>query len=104
MKRSLSLVRRTTLYVTFLVPFVPPAAIAQSASTDDRVAQRALSGIVRDSTGAIIPRATITIRSEPAGLTRVIPGNPDGTFSIDQTAAGRYSVTASAAGLSQSRA
>ena len=90
MKRSLCLASLAVPCVVLLAPFVTSEVGAQSAIVDDRVAD-ALSGIVRDSTGAVISRATVTLRLEPAGLARVITGRADGTFSLAKTAAGRYS-------------
>ena len=98
MKRSLCLASLAVPCVVLLAPFVTSEVGAQSAIVDDRVAD-ALSGIVRDSTGAVISRATVTLRLEPAGLARVITGRADGTFSLAKTAAGRYSVTVSAPGF-----
>jgi len=58
-----------------------------------------VSAVVRDQSGAVIPRATLVVRQLPAGLERVVAGSSDGTFALPQLGAGRYAVTVSAPGF-----
>lgn len=83
-----------------LVPFVTVSADAQSTSS--RLAEGALSGVVRDPSGAVIPRPTIVVRQDPSGLEHVIDGAANGTFSVPRLAPGRYIITASAPGFALS--
>jgi len=87
------------LFGVFLVALAPSEVGAQSTSGPERAPEGALSGVVHDSSGAVIPRPTIVVRQEPAGLERVINGAGDGTFSVPQVAPGRYIITASAPGF-----
>jgi outer membrane receptor for ferrienterochelin and colicins len=87
------------LFGVFLVSLAPSEVGAQSTSGSERVAEVVLSGVVHDASGAVIPRPTIVVRQDPAGLERVINGAGDGTFSIPQVAPGRYIITASAPGF-----
>lgn len=61
----------------------------------------ALTGVVRDQSGAVIPRATIVVRQESGGHYTVSDGEPDGRFTLTRLAAGRYLLTVSAPGFSQ---
>ena len=101
MKRSLYVSRLTAVLLSFfLAPIAISDAVAQSTGSGaERVADAALSGVVRDSSGSVIPRPTIVVRQEPSGLERVIGGSGDGTFSIPQLPPGRYVITASAPGF-----
>jgi Carboxypeptidase regulatory-like domain len=58
-----------------------------------------LSGVVRDSSGAVIPSPLIVVRRDQSGLERVINGAADGTFSVRGLALGPYAITASAPGF-----
>ena len=76
-----------------------PSAAAQSSGGSVRRAEPAVAGVVRDPSGAAIPRSTIAIRHESSGLDQVIDGAPDGTFAVSRLTPGRYIVTASAPGF-----
>jgi len=77
-----------------------PAA-AQTASSS----RAAVSGVVRDPSGAAIPRSTLVFRLESSRLEQVIDGGQDGTFEVFRLAPGRYVFTASAPGFaSETRA
>jgi outer membrane receptor for ferrienterochelin and colicins len=58
-----------------------------------------LSGVVRDSTSAAIPQATVVIQHDASGLQQLIEAGPDGAFSLPMLSAGRYRVSASASGF-----
>ena len=76
-------------------------ASAQSASSGSG-SGAVLAGVVRDPSGAVIPRPTIVVRQDPSGLEHVIDGATNGTFSVPRLAPGRYIVTASAPGFALS--
>ena len=71
------------LYVWFLLSSV---AFGQSA---------ALSGVVTDESGAIVPGATITL-TNAAGVSNAVVGGNDGLYSFMGIAAGEYTAEASA--------
>ena len=52
-----------------------------------------LSGTVRDSSGAIIPGATVTVTKTDTGTTRVVQSNAEGYFVFPDLLAGTYSVS-----------
>ncbi|MBI4442117.1 MAG: TonB-dependent receptor [Acidobacteria bacterium] len=69
-------------------------AFAQSAGT--------IAGTVSDSTGAVIPGASVTARNVETGLTRMLTTNERGRYTAPQIPVGTYEVTATAAGFQTS--
>jgi hypothetical protein len=61
--------------------------IAQSTNSGD------IRGTVTDSTGAVIPDATVTIVNLDTGVSKDFTTNRDGLFDTSSIVAGRYSVT-----------
>ena len=53
-----------------------------------------LSGTVTDSTGAVIPGATISVLNERTGQSREVVTSPTGTFLLNNLAPSTYTVTA----------
>jgi outer membrane receptor for ferrienterochelin and colicins len=100
MKRSLFARSLGTIVFLLEVLTVPtPLAAAQLTATSEHRNNAAISGVVRDGSGGIIPRSTIVIRKDSSALERVIDGQPDGSFSVPALAPGRYVLTVSAAGF-----
>lgn len=100
MKRRLHVSGLAAIVLGFsLVPFATSQVVAQSIAGPERPMEGALPGVVRDSSGAVIPRPTIVLRQDPSGLERVINGAANGTFSVPRVAPGRYLVTASVPGF-----
>ena len=58
-----------------------------------------ITGTVRDSNGAVIPKAEIVILEERTGFTRSVKTNEDGVYLAASLPLGRYTVTASPAGF-----
>ncbi len=63
------------------------------------LAQAPLSGVVRDSSGAAVPGATVTIRSD-SGTVQTVTG-PDGRFTFDRVPVGRATLVVLAGGFAQ---
>ena len=70
-----------------------PVAYAQTAVTG------AISGVVADGTGAVVPGATVTILNTGTNAKLVVTSNAEGRYTASQLAPGTYKVTATAAGL-----
>ena len=64
-----------------------------------QVTTATISGIVSDSTGAVIPGATVTARSLETGIERTTITSSEGRFTILQIGLGSYQVRAEAAGF-----
>ena len=59
-----------------------------------------LTGTVSDSTGAVVPRATVVVHSEETGAdVRSVTTSDTGSFNITNLPAGRYTVTVQNAGF-----
>lgn len=58
-----------------------------------------ISGIVKDSAGAPVPGASVTITNPATNYTRTLTTNSEGTFSAPQTPPGRYTITAEKSGF-----
>jgi hypothetical protein len=61
--------------------------------------QSRLSGTVADTTGAVIPGATVKVKNERTGAERSVTTSDSGVFFITNLAASTYTITASSAGL-----
>jgi outer membrane receptor protein involved in Fe transport len=70
-----------------ILPCLTPALHAQSISTAQ------LSGTVKDSTGAVIPNATVTATDPTKGFTRTATTDGQGTYQLLQLPPGTYTVT-----------
>ena len=75
-----------------LLTFGPKGALAQLSTAD-------ITGTVTDSTGAVIPRATVTLVNLDTHYQRVDASNDSGEFQFTLLPAGHYSVTARMAGF-----
>src|SRR2546425_7763646 len=61
----------------------------------------AISGVVRDATGAVIPGVTITAKHIESGLTRAAVSNETGGYSLQLLPVGAYELTTDLPGLKQ---
>jgi hypothetical protein len=78
------------LFVALILIALP--ALCQTITSGD------VSGSVKDTTGAVVPGATVTIRSD-TGDTRTQTTDSSGTFRFTFLKPGNYTVSAVAAGL-----
>jgi hypothetical protein len=76
-----------------LFAFFIPLVIAQTASTG------ALSGTIKDTSGAVIPNATVTITSADSGQKRTAQTGTDGSYKFSLLPPGLYRVRVEAAGF-----
>ncbi len=80
--------------VAGLVVLAPtPAAFSQTAVTG------AISGVVADSTGGVVPGATVTVVNTGTNATLTVTTNAQGEYAAPQLAPGTYRVSATATGL-----
>src|SRR2546426_11713695 len=54
----------------------------------------AISGFVRDTTGAVVPGTTVTAKHTETGLTRTVQTNEEGGYTMPSLPVGSYEVTA----------
>ena len=70
-----------------------PLAFSQTITTGD------VAGVIKDSSGAVVPKAMITLKSLDSGEVRNTSSNSAGEYRLDLLKPGQYEVSASAAGL-----
>lgn len=78
--------------VSGVVPGMVPAAHAQ-------VTSGSIFGSVTDTTGALIPGATVTVTDPTKGITRTTTSNDSGNFSLPGLLPGTYTVEVTAQGF-----
>jgi hypothetical protein len=74
-----------------------PIALGQTNTTGD------VAGIVADSSGAIVPGATLSLTSLATGATRSTTSNSVGDFRFSQLAPGRYTLDTTAVGFEKAK-
>ncbi len=62
-----------------------------------------LAGVVRDSTGAVVPHAAVTVVNQETGETRKTQSGGDGAFRLEALTAGHYTVSGTETGFSTSK-
>ena len=75
------------------------ALLGASSICRGQVAGGTLSGVVKDSSGAILKTATVTIKNSETGVSRSENVNDDGIYSIPNLVPGNYQITAAATGF-----
>jgi hypothetical protein len=77
-------------FASLTLPGLMSSGSAQTAVTGG------LSGVVADSTGAIVPNATVTIVNTTTGDTRVLTTNAEGRYVASFLKPGKFSISATA--------
>ena len=94
-KNDRGFVRKHSLYLAVCVVVLTLSAVGvgqELAAT--------LTGTVSDSSGAVVPRATVVVHSEETGAdVRSVTTSDTGSFNITNLPAGRYTVTVTDAGF-----
>ncbi|MGC1296342.1 MAG: carboxypeptidase-like regulatory domain-containing protein [Alloacidobacterium sp.] len=65
-----------------------------------QVDEGSITGVVQDTTGAVVPNARVSLLNTDMGLTLETATNSSGVYTFSPVRIGRYSVTVSAAGFS----
>jgi hypothetical protein len=84
---------RSVCILAALLILATPFTFSQSITTADAV------GVITDSSGAIVPGATVTIKSTESGETRSVTTNSQGQYRFPLMKPGDYVVSASSQGL-----
>ncbi len=85
--------RFTRVLFTVLFVLCAPLAFSQTITTGD------VTGTVTDSTGAIVPNASVTLRFVDTNDTRTAPSNQSGQYRFSLLQPGDYVISAQSAGL-----
>lgn len=75
------------------LPILAPAAFSQTITTADAV------GVVSDTSGAVVPGATVTIKSAESGESRTETTNGQGEYRFPLMKPGEYTISAASKGL-----
>ncbi len=89
---------RKTRFVRWVLVLV--LAVFGVSSSFGQTNTTALSGVVTDSTGAVVPSASIVITNPASGFTQKETSKSKGEYSFDQIAPGTYQVRVSSPGFS----
>ncbi|MCL6463864.1 MAG: carboxypeptidase-like regulatory domain-containing protein, partial [Acidobacterium ailaaui] len=76
-----------------VTPFRTQRAVAQTSISGD------IQGTITDPTGAVVPNATISVKSLDTGAVQKASTNSAGSYRVSLLKPGRYQITASAAGF-----
>jgi hypothetical protein len=79
------------------LPRKPGLQILHDRGTSEGVGE--VSGVVTDAIGAVIPRASVSLRSTSDNATRQVATGQDGRFTIADVPAGRYDLRVTAQGF-----
>lgn len=90
--RSIRSGARTSIHVRFLTLTI--LVFICSISAVAQLPTGTILGTVKDSTGAAVPNATVTIQNTDTGLSRTVTTGPDGSFNVPELATGHYQVQA----------
>jgi Carboxypeptidase regulatory-like domain/TonB dependent receptor len=85
--------KRTVVAVLLLILCFSPSLIAQSLISGD------ITGTVQDATGAIVPGASVTLKSASTGQSRVVATNQTGSYRFSLLQPGPYVLTVKAPGF-----
>lgn len=79
--------------ISLILLALVPVSLAQTAVTGG------LNGVVKDSAGAVVPGATVTVVDTSTGGARVLTTNATGRYTAPFLKPGKYTVSATAKGL-----
>jgi carboxypeptidase family protein/TonB-dependent receptor-like protein len=89
--------RALLLAATLVLAGSYPAVFTPTAQA--QTSKGILAGVVRDSSGALVPNATIHVQNEATGESRDLVSDANGEYRIDALAPGAYSVKVEAPGF-----
>src|ERR1700749_796636 len=87
--------RKTSLllFIGCLLLLAPLASLAQTSLG-------ILVGVVRDQTGAVVPKVTVTVVGNEDGIVRTVVSQGDGAYRIEALRPENYTVTVNQPGFS----
>ena len=81
------------IFISKLHRILAVLALVASVAAYSQIVGGTISGLVKDSTGASVPGATVTVRQIETGATRILTTNGDGRFYAPSVPVGDYLVT-----------
>jgi hypothetical protein len=100
--RNLSKLQRFAFYaiLSCVAPIATYVLAPESALAQEDLGS--VSGTVTDSSGAVVPKASITVTNVATGAQRVSVTNAQGEYTVSQIPAADYTISVSAAGFASS--
>jgi hypothetical protein len=89
--------RARPLLLGFLILFT--AALLAIGAAAQSLVSGDITGVVSDPSGAVIPNATVTLKSNGTGQTNNATTNPSGVYRFSLLTPGQYTVTVNASGF-----
>src|ERR1044071_4117405 len=83
--------RRFGAFVCVLIYFFAVNGIAQTTGT--------ISGTIKDTSGAVLPSASVVIVNQDTGISRTVQSDSGGHYAAPALGLGNYKVTASSQGF-----
>ena len=81
-----------------MAAFVLALAAVSTGHTQSAV-DGAIGGTIRDNSGAVVPKAVVTVRNNGTNATQTITADDSGFFRALQLQSGEYTVSVQAAGF-----
>ena len=75
--------------------------LVQGRIASGQVDEGSISGVVQDSTGAVVPNATVTLLNTDQGITRETKTNATGVYTFSPVRIGHYTITVTSTGFSK---
>src|SRR5436189_6302120 len=91
---SLSVLGRVTAAIVSFVALGTPLIFGQGGTAT-------ISGVVRDTSGALVPGVTITVKHVDSGLIRTVMTSETGNYSAPALPVGPYEITTTMPGFKQ---
>lgn len=83
----------------FALLLISGVLVVLSPKSSAQTTKGILAGVARDSSGAVLVNATITISNQDTGETRTVQTKSDGSYRVDAISPGTYSITGSVPGF-----
>ena len=97
MKKNENTAAKAVLFLTFTLVLVGLGGVCPTASA--QVLYGSIVGTLTDATGAVIPRATVTVTNTSTGLSRQASPDTAGYYAIPNLPQGDYDLTVNATGF-----
>ncbi|AXC09458.1 Oar protein [Acidisarcina polymorpha] len=89
--------------LTAALPLLAALALSTPSLVFAQTSKGNLVGVVRDTSGAVVANATISLTNEATGETRQLTSNPSGEYRVDAIAPGSYSLDLTATGFEEKK-
>ncbi len=75
------------------------ALVLTAGAAFGQVTSGNIAGVVKDATGAVVPNASVSIKSESTGVVSTVKANASGEYLVQNLLPAKYDITATSAGF-----